>query len=203
MHFSCLHAFIQWRKARAGWIFHPSMSLGSFGSYKQAAPCMQARKMHTHSFYLGIDDFGVHLTAFELICVHQTHSNLGRRLFTCDDYEKFIEMCRKGVNNSSPIRGPSINAQALVSHDLDPWSSCYWMRLMVWRLWVWITAPYIGWTFFLICICGKNCNVFLKRRKINGNESGDGQFLKNSCITWTTWSCKPPCSRSTTCIYID
>ena len=58
--FSCLHAFIQWRQARAGWIFHPSTSLGSFGSYKQAALYMQARKMHAHSFYLGIDDFGLH-----------------------------------------------------------------------------------------------------------------------------------------------
>ena len=57
MHFSCLHAFIQWHQARAGWIFHPSTSLGSFGSYKQAAPCMQARKTHNHLFYLGIDDF--------------------------------------------------------------------------------------------------------------------------------------------------
>ena len=57
MHFSCLHAFIQWCQARAGWIFHPSMSLGSFGSYKQAAPCMQARKTHAHSVYLDIDDF--------------------------------------------------------------------------------------------------------------------------------------------------
>ena len=52
MHFSCLHAFIQWHQARAGWIFHPSTSSGSIGSYKQAAPCMQARKTHAHSFYL-------------------------------------------------------------------------------------------------------------------------------------------------------
>ena len=43
---------------RAGWIFHPATSLGSFGSSKIAALCMQARKTHAHSFYLGIDDFG-------------------------------------------------------------------------------------------------------------------------------------------------
>ena len=40
---------------RAGWIFHPSTSLGSFGSSKQATPCMQAKIM---SVLLGIDDFG-------------------------------------------------------------------------------------------------------------------------------------------------
>ena len=34
-------------------IFHPSMSLGSLGRSKQAAPCVQARIMHTHSLYLG------------------------------------------------------------------------------------------------------------------------------------------------------
>ena len=60
--FSCLNAFIQWCQARAGWIFHPSMSLGSFGNYKQAAPCMQARKMPAHSFYLAMDDFGLLLS---------------------------------------------------------------------------------------------------------------------------------------------
>ena len=44
---------------RAGWIFHPSTSLGSFSSSKQAAPCMQARITCAHSFYLDIDDFGL------------------------------------------------------------------------------------------------------------------------------------------------
>ena len=34
------------------------MSFGSFGSSKQAAPCMQARIIRAHLFYLGIDDFG-------------------------------------------------------------------------------------------------------------------------------------------------
>ena len=44
---------------RAGWNFHPSTSGGSFSSSKQAAPCMQARITCAHSFYLGIDDFGL------------------------------------------------------------------------------------------------------------------------------------------------
>ena len=37
-------------------------------------------------------------------------------------------------------------------------------RLMLWRSWVWIPAPYTGWTFFT-WIYGKNCNIFLKRWK--------------------------------------
>ena len=51
---ACIHPVTS---CRAGWIFHPSTSLGSFGSSKLAALCMQARITCTHSFYLGIDDF--------------------------------------------------------------------------------------------------------------------------------------------------
>ena len=73
VHFSCLHAFIQWRQARAGWIFHPSTSLGSFGSHKQASLCMQARNTHAHSFYLGIDDFGLaHFITFTMFWFFQS-----------------------------------------------------------------------------------------------------------------------------------
>ena len=46
----------------------------------------------------------------------------------------------------------------------EPWSSGYGRRLMSWRLWVWIPAPYTGWTFFTDFCC-KHCNVCLKRRK--------------------------------------
>ena len=31
-----------------------------------------------------------------------------------------------------------------------PWSSGYGMSLMFWRPWVWIPAPYTGWTFFTL-----------------------------------------------------
>ena len=51
---ACIHPVTS---CRAGWIFHPSMSSGSFGSSKQATPCIQARIMCAHSFYLCIDDF--------------------------------------------------------------------------------------------------------------------------------------------------
>ena len=51
---ACIHPVMS---CRAGWIFHPSMSLGSFGSSKQAAPCMRARIMCANLFYLVIDDF--------------------------------------------------------------------------------------------------------------------------------------------------
>ena len=50
---ACIHPVMS---CRAGWIFHPSTSSGSFGSSKQATPCMQARIMCIQSFYLGIDD---------------------------------------------------------------------------------------------------------------------------------------------------
>ena len=32
----------------------------------------------------------------------------------------------------------------------EPWSSSYGRRLMFWRAWVWIPAPYTGWTSFHI-----------------------------------------------------
>ena len=52
---ACIHPVTS---CSAGSIFHPSTSSGSFGSPKQAAPCMQARIMCAYLFYLGIDDFG-------------------------------------------------------------------------------------------------------------------------------------------------
>ena len=51
---ACIHPVISYR---AGWNFYLSTSLGIFRSSKQAAPCMQARIMRAHLFYLGIDDF--------------------------------------------------------------------------------------------------------------------------------------------------
>ena len=51
-----------------------------------------------------------------------------------------------------------------------PWSR---RRLMFWRSWVQIPAPYTGWTFFT-CICCKSFNdVSLKTSKIN-DKSGRG-----------------------------
>ena len=48
-------------------------------------------------------------------------------------------------------------------------------ELMFRRSWVWIPAPFTGWTFFTF-ICCKNCNVYLKRWK-NEKETGDGPFI--------------------------
>ena len=45
------------------------------------------------------------------------------------------------------------------------------------RSWVRIPAPYTGWTFFT-WVCCINCNVCLKRPKINAKEAGDGPFKK-------------------------
>ena len=59
----------------------------------------------------------------------------------------------------------------------EPWSSGYGKRLTFRRSWVRIPAPYTGWTFFTY-ICCKNCNVCLKRLKINEKEAGIGPLLK-------------------------
>ena len=59
----------------------------------------------------------------------------------------------------------------------EPWSSGYGWQLMFKRSWVQIPVPNTGWTFFTL-VCCKNCNVCLKRPKINEKEAGDGQ-LKN------------------------
>ena len=44
--------------------FYPSTSLGSFGSFKQAALCMRARKMHSYLFYLGQITLNTNLSTF-------------------------------------------------------------------------------------------------------------------------------------------
>ena len=58
-----------------------------------------------------------------------------------------------------------------------PWSSGYGRRLMSRRSWVRIPAPYTGWTFFSY-ILYKNCNVCLKKMKINEKEVRIGPFKK-------------------------
>ena len=58
---ACIHPVMS---CRDSCIFHPSTSSGSFGSSKQAAPCMQARIMLAHLFYLGIDDFDSKRSAY-------------------------------------------------------------------------------------------------------------------------------------------
>ena len=45
------------------------------------------------------------------------------------------------------------------------------------RSWVHILAPYTGWTFFTYYCC-KNCNVCLKRPKINEKEAGLAHLKK-------------------------
>ena len=51
------------------------------------------------------------------------------------------------------------------------------------RLWVWIPAPYTGWTFFHIPICCKLCNVCLKKTKIKEKEAGVGPFFQKNYLT--------------------
>ena len=60
----------------------------------------------------------------------------------------------------------------------EPWSSGYGMRLMFWRSWVWIPAPYTGWTFFHIKLLLKNATFVWKWQKINKKRPGIGPFKK-------------------------
>ena len=46
-----------------------------------------------------------------------------------------------------------------------PWCSGCGRRLVIWRLWVRIPAPYTGWTFFHICVL-RFFYWFLKRPKL-------------------------------------
>ena len=62
----------------------------------------------------------------------------------------------------------------------EPWSSSYGRGLPFRRSWVWILAPYTGWTFFTN-ICYKNYNdVCLKRPKINDKRGWAWPILKSS-----------------------
>ena len=57
--------------------------------------------------------------------------------------------------------------------------------------WVWILAPYTGWTLhFLTMICCWNCIVCLKRPKINKKEARVGPFLKNNSFMSAWMYCK-------------
>ena len=57
-----------------------------------------------------------------------------------------------------------------LSFGTKPGSSGYGRNLMFQRSLVQFPASYAGWTFF-ISNCCKNCNVCLKRRKINKKEA--------------------------------
>ena len=54
----------------------------------------------------------------------------------------------------------------------------YGRRLTFKRLWVRIPVPDTGWTFFPIYCC-KNCNVCLKRPKINNKRGRELSIFKN------------------------
>ena len=59
----------------------------------------------------------------------------------------------------------------------EPRSSSYGRRrLMSWRSWVRLLAPYTGWTFFTL-ICCKNCRYWCFFEKTK-KETGDGPFWK-------------------------
>ena len=64
---------------------------------------------------------------------------------------------------------PDEAAQVLTGTN---WSSGYGRRLMFWWSWVWIPAPYTGWTFFTL-ICCKDCK-FVCRKDEKNKKRGRG-----------------------------
>ena len=68
----------------------------------------------------------------------------------------------------------------------EPWSSGYGRRLKFQRSWVWIPAPYTGWTWhFSHWFVVKNCIICLKRTE-NKRKRGQGWpiFLKLNCLRY-------------------
>ena len=68
------------------------------------------------------------------------------------------------------------------THPKKPLSSGYRRRLMFQRLWVWILATFTGWTFIHIYYC-ENCNVCLKKTKINNKRPRMAHFFKKTHFT--------------------
>ena len=70
----------------------------------------------------------------------------------------------------------------------EPWSSGYRSRLMKWRLWGRISAPYTVWTFFKLICCKKCIDVCLK---MNENKQKRGRewptFFKKSRRSIFSW----------------
>ena len=59
----------------------------------------------------------------------------------------------------------------------EPWSSGYGKRLMFRTSWVRFLALYTGWTIFHVYLM-YNCNVCLKRPKLNKKEARIGPLKK-------------------------
>ena len=58
----------------------------------------------------------------------------------------------------------------------EPWSCGYGRRLIFWRSWVQIQAPYTEWTFFTLICCKIVLMFAWKTPKMNKKEAGGGPF---------------------------
>ena len=70
------------------------------------------------------------------------------------------------------------------SFGRKPWSSGYGRRLIFWRLWVWIPAPYSGWTFFTFIWCKIVLMFVWKRPKINEKDAGMAYLKTGTLFFW-------------------
>ena len=110
---TCIHTVMS---CRAGQIFHPSTSLGSFGTSIQAAPCIHTRITHAHLFYLG---------QITLIPITQIFPSLGaiqylpRSRFLINDFIKITPTVNNvKYFNSSNLCQPGI-FRKLCIYNLD------------------------------------------------------------------------------------
>ena len=69
----------------------------------------------------------------------------------------YLTLVSTSLSDGDNVKGKNINL------GLEPWSSGYGRRLMFWRSWVRIPAPYTGWTFFTL-ICWKIVLMFAWKR---------------------------------------
>ena len=122
-----------------------------------------------------------------------TYSSCCWRGFHCEKMEKFpiiwnaTVCCRSqqiwhvvwmGLSNRRILTDWPQNEWA----GRERWSSGSGRRLMFQRSWVWLSAPYTGWTFFTF-ICCKYCNVSLKRPKIKQKRGWPIFLLKTIILT--------------------
>ena len=88
---------------------------------------------------------------------------------------------KQSVDNCSITKLLNSNQPNIRSAVKEPWSSGYGRRLAFERLWVRIPVPDTGWTLFTLYCC-KNCNVCLKRQKINQKEAWRLSILKKTKV---------------------
>ena len=88
---------------------------------------------------------------------------------------------RTNCNTDDYIR---ITIEKYKDNGQEPWSSGYGRRLMLQRSWVWILAPYTGWTFFTYLFVVKFVMCVWKDENELKNRPRFVHFLNNCQRHW-------------------